>query len=359
MSSAAVPPILPLRVVQNAPAPPDLQVDDPTVTKRRKVEQVEQLAAAPDDGASHDTTTTVARRDDVDEDVEEEDGTVSSFVTPPRCHEMKVGEPAIMQVWKDFLLECETIRTKKIGFFNARNALEMLCEYQLYYCRVICGCELDAHDLDLYCWTHGVSQLNIATFCEDWMIRKLGMSLNERRKVHTIMNKLTDFLHSKNYIDLERKKYFKSGTRISNAIDGDKIMEELSRLKQEGYWEEMAKADGHDAVKEKSDISLWLTTKEVIPIGEVSVAKVTERGWYLSPPYERVDEDGYVESQLTVEERNDPETYFLVLPPNVAKLGRKYMRISCVKMMKRAGGVLEPFTDCISETTLYGNVYPS
>ena len=112
MSSAAVPPILPLRVVQNAPAPPDLQVDDPTVTKRRKVEQVEQLAAAPDDGASHDTTTTVARpRDDVDEDVEEEGGTVSSFVPPSRCHKMKVGEFAIMQVWEDFLLECETIGT--------------------------------------------------------------------------------------------------------------------------------------------------------------------------------------------------------------------------------------------------------
>ena len=111
--SAAVPPLPPpSRAVQHVRPPRSDTVEDPTITKRRKVRAVEQIAAAPDDGASHDTTTTVARpRDDVDEDVEEEGGTVSSFVPPSRCHKMKVGEFAIMQVWEDFLLECETIGT--------------------------------------------------------------------------------------------------------------------------------------------------------------------------------------------------------------------------------------------------------
>ena len=46
---------------------------------------------------------------------------------------------------------------------------------------------------------------------------------------------------------------------------------------------------------------------------------------------------------LTEEEWNNPETFLLLLPSDVAKLGREGMRLSCTTMKKRMGGVLEPF----------------
>ena len=241
-------------------------------------------------------------------------------VGPPCCESMKKDEPTIKKVIDEFFVECRNSSNKKkrVGVDTFNWVFIMLERYLFYASSWDCNCNLDGGQEELYCETHGISNINIATFCEDYIIRKEDCDLSERKKVANVMNKFTDFLYSKKYIDLKTKTYFKSSMKDSVAVDCNKVMAELRRLKEEKYWKKMVVGGEVPKKYEQHPIDSmfgidtnalmngpcgWMhTTKTVLRCNEVLVTKVTDRGWYLHPPsYERIDEDGNVESDLTEE----------------------------------------------------------
>lgn len=224
---------------------------------------------------------------------------------------------------------------------------------------------------EVFASTHGVSWISryIPDFCSFFLIRSCAMSDYARRAIYTVMSKLTDFLFEKKHIDAEEKKELKQTLTKCRSVQGERIAGELQRLYDEGYWKLLARvAKEEDGANEEpvakkprtslesgdedgddlDDCSLGSVEATVDDEMPLKVKEVTENSWIFAVPEE------YDEVYRRVWNYGDGIP--VMLPKEVAKLGRAGMEISCM-MLQCRHGVWSPI-GAHDERPVCANVYP-
>mmetsp|Transcript_23275 Transcript_23275/g.42196 ORF Transcript_23275/g.42196 Transcript_23275/m.42196 type:complete len:98 (-) Transcript_23275:64-357(-) len=76
------------------------------------------------------------------------------------------------------------------------------------------------------------------------------MTESEKRRTYTVMSKLTDYLFEKVHIDNDEKETIKRRITFCRSVNGEKIVNALHQLHEEGYWrsleEAVAAAEGEE-----------------------------------------------------------------------------------------------------------------
>jgi hypothetical protein len=266
-----------------------------------------------------------------------------------RCPTMKPNEMTMHKVFENFRKDVTFTRDEQewlpmvVDMFCHSIAREWECMGD--------GCEYRespksaAHT---YAMSHGASRIhwNITHYCSWFLVRKTMADDEAKRITCTIMLKLNNYLFEEGIINEELKDAIQEELDQCIAVEEDKIMKALSDLKTKEYWKNLPAEENHEAREITDENELY----DDCFGGEfgLTVIKVNNDGWDVRAE----NFDSYYSGE-------DYEAT-LRLPPNVSRMGRAGMRISCMDLGYRSdNGVLEPYNDnSHDKNRVFGNVYP-
>jgi hypothetical protein len=280
----------------------------------------------------------------------------------PRCSSMKDGERTIEEILNEFASSVKTTKHCTAGDVDSAVSLLNTCMSREWDCMHCQYWEAANGYEEAFITTHGVEWIAGAMqgLISHFIIHKCIISENEKRKIYTVMSKLTDHLFEKGHIDGKEKKTIKKVITLCRSVNGEKIVRALQKLNVDGYWkaleEEPATKRQRTDQSEDDGFSDWDEDDEIDGEEPVEVKEVREDGWVLHHPYS-FSQSGYWSDGP--ENHDDGSEYFVKLPKEVAKLGKKGMTFSGMNLRCRRG-IWSPFSrdDFFGTGMVCGNVYP-
>jgi hypothetical protein len=216
-----------------------------------------------------------------------------------------------------------------------------------------------------YLKLHGAKELcpNIDTFLSDFVPRRMDADFKDMKRCAATLRALVKFCISQGYLEKDdaKVKHTLKSISVSGKFDAEGVRNSLQQLKNTGYWKrlrEQREDDGetdHEAEDEydydcadygygSEDDDEYPVEGDEFRMGDfhTECSSVRKNGWV------------FMRSIF-----NGQARVLLYLPPEVAKLGRAGMLISCMEFVYLGRGVWEPKADDEDfHNAVCANVYP-
>ena len=202
---------------------------------------------------------------------------------------------------------------------------------------------------------HGAERLcdNIDHFLSYFVPRKMMTpDFKDMKRCAATLRALVKFCISRGYLEKDDiyVKYTLESISVSGNFDAEGIRRSLQQLKDTGYWKRLRaeREDDGETDHEAEDVTM---TRDDDPVEEgddfgigdsssAECASVHKNGWVFTESF------GF-----------DKRRVLIYLPPEVAKLGRVDMQLSCMDFVYLGRGVWEPMGKW-DEGDVCANVYP-
>ena len=180
-----------------------------------------------------------------------------------------------------------------------------------------------------------------------FMIRKVLASAKKKKKAAAAMSALLRYCVQNKYICGEEVADELKRVEDIGSFDGDALVESIQSLYDVGYWDQLRRqigrnADGaghnHDQNEDEADDE-----------GGMIITEVRKDGWMMARD---IASYGYDSD----DDPDNPDNFFVQLPPDVAARGRVGARFSCMALVLRRG-VWSP-QGMYDEEYVCANVYP-
>ena len=216
-----------------------------------------------------------------------------------------------------------------------------------------------------YLKLHGAKVLcdNINHFLSDFVPRKMDADFRDMKRCAATLRALVKFCISRGYLEKDdaKVKHTLKFISVSGKFDAEGVRNSLQQLKNTGYWKrlrEQREDDGetdHEAEDEydydcadygygSDDDDEYPVEGDEFRMGDfyTECSSVRKNGWV------------FMREMFSGQAR-----VLLYLPPEVAKLGREGMQISCMDFVYLGRGVWEPKADDEDfHNAVCANVYP-
>ena len=216
-----------------------------------------------------------------------------------------------------------------------------------------------------YLKLHGAKELcpNIDTFLSDFVPRRMDADFKDMKRCAATLRALVKFCTSQGYLEKDDSQVHLAleSISVSGKFDAEGVRNSLQQLKNTGYWKrlrEQREDDGetdHEAEDEydydcadygygSDDDDEYPVEGDEFRMGDfhTECSSVRKNGWV------------FMRSIF-----NGQARVLLYLPPEVAKLGREGMQISCMDFVYLGRGVWEPKADDEDfHNAVCANVYP-
>jgi len=213
-----------------------------------------------------------------------------------------------------------------------------------------------------YLKLHGSKVLcpNIDIFLSDFVPRKMDADFRDMKRCAATLRALVKFCISQGYLEKDdaKVKHTLKSISVCGKFDAEGVRNSLQQLKNTGYWKrlrEQREDDGetdheaedeydYDCRDESGDADEYPVEGDEFRMGDfyTECSSVRKNGWV------------FMREMFSGQAR-----VLLYLPPEVAKLGRAGMLISCMEFVYLGRGVWEPKADDEDfHNTVCANVYP-
>jgi len=137
------------------------------------------------------------------------------------------------------------------------------------------------------------------------------------------------------WLTAQERKDLEEQLKDAASFDAEKLGNAIKRLHESGYWDTLPPVEG----MEEEDMRGGN--------GRVEIEEVRKDGWMMTSPHWWRGECWGPSVATPV---------FLILPPKVAKLGRKGASFSCMELVRKRG-IWRPQGACDMDSP-FANVYP-
>jgi len=213
-----------------------------------------------------------------------------------------------------------------------------------------------------YLKLHGAKVLcnNINHFLSDFVQRKMDADFRDMKRCEATLRALVKFCTSQGYLEKDdaKVKHTLKSISVSGKFDAEGVRNSLQQLKNTGYWKRLRaerEDDGetdheaedeydYDCRDESGDADEYPAEGDEFRMGDfyTECSSVRKNGWV------------FMREMFSGQAR-----VLLYLPPEVAKLGREGMQISCMEFVYLGRGVWEPKADDEDfHNAVCANVYP-
>jgi len=182
-------------------------------------------------------------------------------------------------------------------------------------------------------------------FLSYFMIRKVMSSAKGKKKAAAAMSALLRYCIANNYMSGAEAEAEVRRVDEIGSFDGDALGESIQLLYDTGYWDQLRRQTGGDAniAGNDDDENEGGASDE----GGMIITEVRKDGWMMARDIARWTGDVHPD---------DPDKFFVQLPPDVAARGRVDVRFSCMALVLRRG-VWSP-EGMYDEEYVCANVYP-
>lgn len=242
------------------------------------------------------------------------------------------AKPTLRQVFADIFDSGKDVNRNEewLDYFECHLQRE-------YSCRSESGaddCEYGEGSLS-FCDTHSVAHGldGIGMFLGYFVPRKMCTpDMRDMKRCCATLRTLVSHCKKKGYIDSKKQRELNAKIKVSESFDANGISSALQRLTDERWWDTLTGGNGgvNGGGEDEGDFKL-LENSEMR--GGLSVSVVSSEGWEF-------------------EERT-----LLRLPPDVAKMGKVGMNISCMDLIEK-NGVVRPYGAYEGFRMVCANVYP-
>jgi hypothetical protein len=159
-----------------------------------------------------------------------------------------------------------------------------------------------------------------------FIIRKVLSSAKMKKKAAAAMSALLRYCVRNKYISGEKVADELKRVDDIGSFDGDGLVDILQSLYNTGYWDQLRRQRVEDAnsTGNSDDEDEGSAGDE----GGMIITEVRKDGWMMARDIARFTGDA---------DPNDPDMFFVHLPPDVAARGRVDVRFSCMALVLRRG----------------------